>query len=111
MLHFVHNPETEARREAEAAQISQLQAEVAALRAQLAVLQSDAGASDPAAPAAAVAAAEKTLLERKVCNYEAKLNDQRCKTWTYSQDSAGSVRMPQQRRGKSSARCAFFKPS
>ncbi len=68
VLHFVHNPEAEARREAEAAQVSQLQAEAAALRAQLAVLQSsDAGASDSSAPAAAVAAAERTLLERKVC--------------------------------------------
>ncbi|EIE27827.1 hypothetical protein COCSUDRAFT_83447 [Coccomyxa subellipsoidea C-169] len=71
VLHFVHNPEAEARREAEAAQVSQLQAEAAALRAQLAVLQSsDAGASDSSAPAAAVAAAERTLLERKVSELE-----------------------------------------
>jgi hypothetical protein len=67
VLHFVHNPETEARREADTAQISQLQAEAAALRAELAVLKSGASASDPTAPATAVAAAEKTLLERKVC--------------------------------------------
>ncbi len=66
VLHFVHNPEAEARREAEAAQLTSLQAEAAALRAQLAVLSSASGASDPSAPAAAVAAAEKTLLERKV---------------------------------------------
>lgn len=65
VLHFVHNPEAEARREAEAAQMAQLQAEAAALRAQLEVLQSSGGAADPAAPAAAIAAAEKTLLERK----------------------------------------------
>ncbi|KAK9907279.1 hypothetical protein WJX75_000576 [Coccomyxa subellipsoidea] len=70
VLHFVHNPETEARREADTAQISQLQAEAAALRAELAVLKSGASASDPTAPATAVAAAEKTLLERKVSELE-----------------------------------------
>ncbi|CAL8462910.1 g2444 [Coccomyxa elongata] len=71
VLHFVHNPEAEACREAEAAQLTSLQAEAAALRAQLAVLSSaSGGASDPSAPAAAVAAAEKTLLERKVSELE-----------------------------------------
>lgn len=67
VLHFVHNPEAEARREQEAARISELETESTALRAQLQALQ------QPAAPgeeqnsmAAAVHAAEKVVLERKV---------------------------------------------
>jgi hypothetical protein len=69
VLHFVHNPEAEARREAEAARITQLEAEAAALRAQLDVLHrsnADEGAAgEPLTAATAIAAAERTLLERK----------------------------------------------
>ena len=72
VLHFVHNPEAEARRDHEAGRISDLEAEAATLRAQLQALrQRPAGAE--AAPEgeqqsvlSAVAAAEKTVLERKV---------------------------------------------
>lgn len=89
VLHYVHNPEAAALREADAAKISQLQAEAAALRSQLAALQPQQQEQAPpgggtgselagqhgaaaesgggaAATAAAVAAAERTLLEHKV---------------------------------------------
>ncbi len=89
VLHYVHNPEAQALREADAGKISQLQAEAAALRSQLAALQQQGGQPPPggagndsaekwggaaagsagggaAATAAAVAAAERTLLELKV---------------------------------------------
>lgn len=70
VLHFVHNPEAEARREHEAARISALEAESATLRAQLQALQPNQAGGGPAeeqlSMSAAVAAAEKTVLERKV---------------------------------------------
>lgn len=66
VLHFVHNPEAEARREHEAAHISQLEAESVTLRAQLQALQPRQAGEEQQSMAAAVAAAEKTVLERKV---------------------------------------------
>lgn len=66
VLHFVHNPEAEARREHEAARISQLEAEAVTLRAQLHALQPRQAGEEQQSMAAAVAAAEKTVLERKV---------------------------------------------
>ena len=66
VLHFVHNPEAEARREHEAARISELEAESATLRAQLQALQPKEAGVEPESMAAAVAAAEKTVLEQKV---------------------------------------------
>ena len=72
VLHFVHNPEAEARREHEAGRISDLEAEAATLRAQLQALQQRPAGAE-AVPGgqqqsvlSAVAAAEKTVLERKV---------------------------------------------
>ena len=67
VLHFVHNPEAEARREHEAARISELEAESATLRAQLQALQPKEAGAEPESMAAAVAAAEKTVLGQKVC--------------------------------------------
>ena len=72
VLHFVHNPEAEARREHEAGRISDLEAEAATLRAQLQALQQrPAGAEatpegEKQSMLSAVATAEKTVLERKV---------------------------------------------
>ena len=66
VLHFVHNPEAEARQEHEAARISELEAESATLRAQLQALQPKEAGVEPKSMAAAVAAAEKSVLERKV---------------------------------------------
>ena len=66
VLHFVHNPEAEARREHEAARISEMEAESATLRAQLQALQPKEAGAEPESMSAAVAAAEKTVLEQKV---------------------------------------------
>ena len=72
MLHLVHNPEAEARREHEAGRISDLEAEAATLRAQLQALQQRPAGAEAAPEGeqqsmqSAVAAAEKTVLERKV---------------------------------------------
>ena len=67
VLHFVHNPEAEARREQGAARISDLETESAALHAQLQALQQPtAPGEEQSSMAAAVHAAEKIVLERKV---------------------------------------------
>ena len=65
----MHNPEAEARREHEAARISQLEAESATLRAQLQAWQPGEAGVEPNSMAAAVAAAEKTVLEQKVWHH------------------------------------------
>ena len=69
VLHFVHNPEAEARREHEAARIGELEAESATLRAQLQALQPKEAGGGLESMAAAVAAAEKTVLEQKVTSH------------------------------------------
>lgn len=69
VLHFVHNPEADARREHEVARISELEAESATLRAQLQALQPKEAGAEPESMAAAVAAAEKNVLEYKVGNF------------------------------------------
>lgn len=66
VLHLVHNPEAEARREHEAARIGELEAESAMLRAQLQALQPKEAVGGAESMATAVAAAEKTVLEQKV---------------------------------------------
>lgn len=74
VLHFIQNPEAEARREAEEARLAELQAENAALRSQLQRVEAQAQAATPGAaptPTAAgatsiaLAEAEITLLKRK----------------------------------------------
>ena len=69
VLHYVHNPEAEARREHEAARISELEAESATLRAQLQALQPREAGVEPESVATSVAAAEKTVLEQKVWHH------------------------------------------
>lgn len=76
MLHLIHNPEADARREADEARLAGLQAENSALRSQLqCVEEGQAAEANPnaASPPLAIGAtsialgrAEITLLKRKV---------------------------------------------
>lgn len=67
MLHYVLNPEAEARKEAQAARVQQLEAEVALLKVQLeqAAAGAAAGPGGPS-PESAVLKAEVVVLEQKV---------------------------------------------
>lgn len=68
VLHFVANPESDARREQQAGQIAQLEAEIAALKLQASLVESGTGAGASGAVTTATAALEARAIiaEQKV---------------------------------------------